>query len=1230
MQTFEEIMAEMAMSRGRPFAKRASALSVELTESIAKKQSKMDQNGAYDVMTPGYGNVNGNITGPKENPPTTINFRRGPQSKGHELTLNNVPLYGPRYPDAYKEWFAKTVYWKDKFGNLRSKVVSTNDPSKADQVYKYFDLTTGKGLEEYGKIPRRIDAAWDYDKDGNLKMVKDRDGNLVPARGPQKFVPWMSGRRKDALRNQDIAHNREVYLDSVSHGDPKLREQAKKEVREQAVDEAYWRSLEDYDRRRRMEKADMLKHLWRATLISNRGKWRDDLPEGEVQDRNAINNDDYSNYVIDGTPDWTWDFEKNILRNIEYNQNAGETRTISDEDLDQLLELHPEWKDIAKTDYARDLMRDLLAEMHPEEFQTFVYGNDAVTGDAGAPNPLGVTKPAIPYGSLALTRSNEAQRSLRDRMNRRFGFTRRDAELNDLTQAAARRMEGVTDADIAAGKKRRADIAAFWNDSDQDNYIQNILRIRRMTESNPEIKAFLEANPQFNDDMDLVKKIAALASNYQHNYNSKQMVDYQAHMQEGNPNEMARRAKLKEKVEKIRSILESYGVPMDENGDIDPEYLKELKSIQATADRAYDLAQNATDQSYEDRFADEIRKVLRGENFSKGFYKIADENDKKLLLQIKQAVKNGDPLPDSFTIGTRPTPKPKGVDQSGTIPNEYVVHNNPSQKELFERRAEQTKAESEKNANAGSDFGWSRETPLMDEENKYNPMTKEFFEQNINEDVKKRLLELSYEANDLEERLDARKGNGEDISGSEDYERLQGIMNEAEGLLTSEEDRIYPMWREQPEALKYNAPHDTGLKPPFDRDKLMTNLSGKDGKMDDSTAEDIYLYYLNRIGGSGFTAELQTGDEDYNIFEDTDLADLFKDMVKRTWEVNKNWYSTKYGMDFKNNDELVKVLKERAESGKDKDALEGLNTLSNITRAASIISNRAKTAQASKEFDEKAKADARAATKEKNEAAEAKYKQEVADKAQKKQALLDQIHSEMYNDEIFRRFASQNVPNPPREGTGVQTKAGVPEQTFLTNHDQAKLANEKAKAEAAAAVAPEALAGNAEEMPIPEEDKSSHIPIEEEQNRTSELASTLGASDALYNPPEGQIPKDKTEAGAETVTDTAGDTQVTPDPEKPQPPVDDIDDKTLTKSKESNGMPFEMMSLKDMMSSIYKNSGKEGHPYGKPIEGQVFAYGAAPVTMGTGKSAPMGEPKVAVENGDGCTVKEVEVKGLGD
>jgi hypothetical protein len=1229
MQTFEEIMAEMAMSRRRSFAKRASALSVELTESIAKKQSKMDQNGAYDVMTPGYGNVNGNITGPKENPPTTINFRRGPQSKGHELTLNNVPLYGPRYPDAYKEWFAKTVYWKDKFGNLRSKVVSTNDPSKADQVYKYFDLTTGKGLEEYGKIPRRIDAAWDYDKDGNLKMVKDRDGNLVPARGPHKFVPWMSGRRKDALRNQDIAHNREVYLDSVSHGDPKLREQAKKELRDQAVDEAYWRSLEDYDRRRRMEKADMLKHLWRATLISNRGKWRDDLPEGEVQDRNAISNDDYSNYVIDGTPDWTWDFEKNILRNIEYNQNAGETRTISDEDLDQLLELHPEWKDIAKTDYARDLMKDLLAEMHPEEFQTFVYGNDAVTGDAGVPNPLGVTKPAIPYGSLALTRSNEAQRSLSDRMNRRFGFTRRDAELNDLTQAAARRMEGVTDEDIAAGKKRRADIAAFWSDPEQDSYIQNILRIRRMTESNPEIKAFLEANPQFNDDMDLVKKIAALASNYQHNYNSKQMVDYQAHMQEGNPNEMARRAKLKEKVEKIRSILESYGVPMDENGDIDPEYLEELKVIQAKADRARGLAQNATDRSYEDRFADEIRKVLRGENFSKGFSKIADENDIKLLLQIKQAVKNGDPLPASYTIGTRPTPKLKGVDQSGTVPNEHVVHTARSRGEMSEDRVGQTRAEYGRNSGKAIS-GQSMQTPLMDPENKYNPMTKEFFEQNIDEDVKRRLLELSYEANDLDERLDARKGNGEDITGSEDYERLNGIRKEAEDLLTSEEDRIIPLWREQPEALKYYAPHDTGLNL-FDRRRLYDDLGGRNGKMDHGTAEDIYLDLIDQLGGSQKLKEMRASDGEYNVFEDEALAKEIKDVLKRTWDVQRQRLISDRGLKFDNNKEYKDYLTKQAESG-DRVATKNLNFLMNITHAAAIIGKRAKTAQASKEFDEKAKADARAATKEKNEAAEAKYKQEVADKAQKKQALLDQIHSEMYNDEIFRRYASQDVPNPPREGTGIQTKAGVPEQTFLTNHDQARIANEKAMEEAKAKVAPEALADNAEAMPIPAEQKPSNIPVEEEQNRTGELASKLGASDALYDPPEGRVPKDKkaVDAGAETTADTATDTSVTPEPEVPQPPVDDIDDKPLTKSKESNGMPFEMMSLKDMMSSIYNNSGKEGHPYGKPIEGQVFAYGAAPVTMGTGKSAPMGEPKVAVENGDGCTVKEVEVKGLGD
>lgn len=1225
MQTFEEIMAEMAMSRGRSFAKRASALSVELTESIAKKQSKMDQNGAYDVMTPGYGNVNGNITGPKENPPTTINFRRGPQSKGHELTLNNVPLYGPRYPDAYKEWFAKTVYWKDKFGNLRSKVVSTNDPSKADQVYKYFDLTTGKGFEEYGKIPRRIDAAWDYDKDGNLKMVKDRDGNLVPARGPHKFVPWMSGRRKDALRNQDIAHNREVYLDSVSHGDPKLREQAKKELRDQAVDEAYWRSLEDYDKRRRMEKADMLKHLWRATLISNRGKWRDDLPEGEVQDRNAISNDDYSNYVIGGMPDWTWDFEKNILRNIEYNQNAGETRTISDEDLDQLLELHPEWKDIAKTDYARDLMRDLLAEMHPEEFQTFVYGNDAVTGDAGAPNPLEVTKPAIPYGSLALTRSNEAQRSLSDRMNRRFGFTRRDAELNDLTQAAARRMEGVTDEDIAAGKKRRAGIEDFWNNVDREAYFENILRARRMFENNSEVEEFLKANPQFNNDYDLIEKVAADATNYQLNPNAKQTTDYQTHMQNGSDSEMARRASHASGTDETRRKLESYGVPIDENGDIDPEYLWKLRRIQARIHRTRDKLKSATFVPYEKQFARQIAKVLSGRSISKGFQYIADPDDFQLLLQIKQAVRDGKPLPESYVIGQRPVPIKEGVDPSTLESSEYVIRTAPSQKELFERRADQAKAETERNSDKAT-RGWSMQTPLMDPENKYKEITPEFINQNMDKDVKDRLLELEYEINDLRENLNARKGNGENIYESEDYDRLTDLNTERFNTFESEVERLTPIWREQPEALKYDAPHDTGLRAPFDRKKLATNLLNKDGSMDSGVAKDVYLDFIEQTGLFHPTAENWGPETGYNVFEDVDMAEKAKNVLKKIWAKQRS----KYSADSMTNEEFIQYLKDNA--GSDENAGNDLNLLTNATRAISDISRAAKTAQASKEFDEKAKADARAATKEKNEAAEAKRKQEVADKAQKKQEILDQVHNEMTDDEIFRRYASYNVPNPPREGTGIQTKAGVPEQTFLTNHDQAKLANEQAKAEAAAAAAPEALTDNAEAMPIPAEQKPSNIPVEEEQNRTSELASKLGASDALYDLPEGQIPKDKkaVDAGAETTADTATDTPVTPEPEKPQPPVDDIDDKPLTKSKESNGMPFEMMSLKDMMSSIYKNSGKEGHPYGKPIEGQVFAYGAAPVTMGTGKTAPMGEPKVAVENGDGCTVKEVEVKGLGD
>ncbi len=69
------------------------------------------------------------------------------------------------------------------------------------------------------------------------------------------------------------------------------------------------------------------------------------------------------------------------------------------------------------------------------------------------------------------------------------------------------------------------------------------------------------------------------------------------------------------------------------------------------------------------------------------------------------------------------------------------------------------------------------------------------------------------------------------------------------------------------------------------------------------------------------------------------------------------------------------------------------------------------------------------------------------------------------------------------------------------------------------------------------------------------------------------------------------------------------------------------MSLRDMMDSIAKNTGKDGHPYGAPIGGSVFAFGCVPVRMG-GDGRERGMPAdipTAKTNDEGLTSRRVEM-----
>ncbi len=78
----------------------------------------------------------------------------------------------------------------------------------------------------------------------------------------------------------------------------------------------------------------------------------------------------------------------------------------------------------------------------------------------------------------------------------------------------------------------------------------------------------------------------------------------------------------------------------------------------------------------------------------------------------------------------------------------------------------------------------------------------------------------------------------------------------------------------------------------------------------------------------------------------------------------------------------------------------------------------------------------------------------------------------------------------------------------------------------------------------------------------------------------------------------------------PETPPETKPEKTeYTPKSASGGLP--MMSLRDMMIAVQKSDGKRGHPYGKPLDGNVFAYGASQASIGEGKDPVM--PKTLPE-----------------
>lgn len=71
---------------------------------------------------------------------------------------------------------------------------------------------------------------------------------------------------------------------------------------------------------------------------------------------------------------------------------------------------------------------------------------------------------------------------------------------------------------------------------------------------------------------------------------------------------------------------------------------------------------------------------------------------------------------------------------------------------------------------------------------------------------------------------------------------------------------------------------------------------------------------------------------------------------------------------------------------------------------------------------------------------------------------------------------------------------------------------------------------------------------------------------------------------------------------------------------------MEEMSFKEMLSAISKSEKKDGHPYGKPIQGNVFAYGSTISTLGDGRDAPMPETiPTKKTNEEGATSRKLDL-----
>lgn len=202
------------------------------------------------------------------------------------------------------------------------------------------------------------------------------------------------------------------------------------------------------------------------------------------------------------------------------------------------------------------------------------------------------------------------------------------------------------------------------------------------------------------------------------------------------------------------------------------------------------------------------------------------------------------------------------------------------------------------------------------------------------------------------------------------------------------------------------------------------------------------------------------------------------------------------------------------------------------------------------------------------------------------------------------------------------TAAARAKDEYEQNHEpEQKPAPAEAPAEAPVKEVPPA-----EEAPVAESPKEipSETPAEETHDEKPAETEPENASPHRYVPMKGgRIPS----AGTQPFSNGTGvPKEGMTDPTVTAATGPEVNDEMNDEESDKNGIVkgIPVLSFRDMIESICKSDSKEGHPYGRPIQGNVFVYGSTQSVIGIDRDKLMPEEVPAGRvNGDGITVKKV-------